>query len=75
MMTMYFKVIQRTEFDALEGSVQMATNQIIFCFIARTMAEAITLVEKLKEGGILDLRVDYEIEEATQEEYLAFIEG
>ena len=53
----------------------MATNQIIFCFIARTMAEAITLVEKLKEGGILDLRVDYVIEEATQEEYLAFIEG
>lgn len=70
---MYWKLIEVTEFDALEGSLAMATQNIIAVCCAPTKKEADAYFKYLDRRGAIRYTKTAEIVESNREEFLDFI--
>ena len=70
---MYWKLVEVTEFDALEGSLAMATQNIIAICCAPTKKEADAYFKYLDRCGNIHYTNTAEIVESSREEFLDFI--
>ena len=72
---MYFKLVEITEFDAIEGSISQATKQIIAVLPANSKEEAELIFHYLKRLNVLRFSNSARIYEAARDEFLDFIKG
>lgn len=70
---MYYKLVNVTEFDALEGSMSYSTKQLVAVCAANNTDEAKRIFSFLDRARIIKTSYNQEIEEATKEEFDDFI--
>ena len=72
---MFYKIVEGTDFDALEGSMLMTTKQIIAVTSADTPKDAMAIFNFMKAKGVIHFSNNVEIEQATREEFEDFIKN
>ena len=73
---MFYKLVQNTDFDALEGGMMMTAKEVIAVVYARGVKDAEIMFEFMKRKGIIYYSSEaVTIEEATREEFDDFIKN
>ena len=72
---MYFKLVEKTEFDAIEGSQSYASEQIISIVPANSKREAEEIFKKLGDLKIIPVNLNYqEVRESNIDEFSDYLE-
>lgn len=71
---MFYKLVQNTDFDALDGMMMMTSQEIIAVTAADNKKDAEILFDFMKRRNLIYYTADsVEIEEATREEFQDWI--
>lgn len=71
---MFYKLVQNTDFDALDGMMMMTSQEIIAVTAADNKKDAEILFDFMKRRNLIYYTVgSVEIEEATREEFQDWI--
>ena len=71
---MFYKLVQSTDFDALEGTVMMTAKEIVAVTAADSKKDAQMIFEFMKRKGLIYFSSGaVDVEEATREEFEHYV--
>ncbi len=71
---MFYKLVQSTDFDALEGTVMMTAKEIVAVTAADSKKDAQMIFEFMKRKGLIYFSSGaVNVEEATREEFEHYV--
>lgn len=71
---MFYKLVQSTDFDALEGTVMMTAKEIVAVTSADSKKDAQMIFEFMKRKGLIHFSSGaVKVEEATREEFEHYV--